>query len=303
MRRPGTTIIPDSEDDAAYSETSLKNSSPPHDVNALQLGGSSLSRSRSTHVIEDSEGDDDLSFNVTDPVSNRTRNRVSANVEVVIPAKTIGSPSDSSRSSWRGPSADETTGFNTPATSVGAAPESDKQKHRSRVNASERVSRLRSSTISRNSQRGTRRSAAALSADEVDNETADADAALAHALQMEEYEQPATKKQKTSANRGRGLEEELEELPDIDLTESELSDRLTPLPSLSPEPDFLYTVDDSEATEDEGFEALMNTGSHRRRALFNQLSHYGEQEDEDGTLLTWEEQRKKRRVSRSQPRC
>lgn len=301
MRKSATTIIPDSEDDAAYSGTSLKNSSPPRDVNALQLGGSSLSRSRSTHVVEDSEDDDNLSFNATDPVSTRTRNRVLGNVEVVIPAKAIGSPSDSSHSSWRGPSADETTGFNTPATSVGAAPESDKQKLRSRVNASERVSRLRSSTISRNtSQRGTKRSAAALSADEVDYETTDADAALAHALQMEEYEQPAVKKQKTSTNRGPSLEE-LEELSDMDVTESELSDRLTPLPSLSPEPDFLYAVDDSEATEDEGFEALVNAGSHRRRAFFNRLSDYGEQEDEDGTLLTWQEQRKKRRVSRSQP--
>lgn len=299
MRRPGTTI-PDSEDDAAYSGTSLKNSTPS---NSLQLGGSSLSRTRSTHVIQDSEDEDDGSLNTPDPVSTRTRNRASGNVEVVIPSKTNESPSDSSRSSWRGPSAEGTTGFNTPATSVGGAPESDNQKHRSRVNASERVSRLRTSTTSRNaSQRGTKRSAAALSADEVDNETADA--ALAHALQMEEYEQPAPKKRKTLTYRARDLQPEgdLQELPDTDVSESELSDRLTPLPSLSPEPDFIHAMDDSEATEDEDFAALASRGSQRRQAFFRRLSGYA-QEDDDGTLLTWEEQRKQRRVSSYQSRC
>lgn len=295
MRRPDTTI-PDSEDDAPYSGTSLKNSSPAPNSDVLQWGGSSLSRTRSTHVIQDSEDEDNVSLNVPDPVSKRTRNRASGNVQVVIPAKTDESPSVSSRSSWRGPSADGTTGFNTPATSVGVTPDSDTQKPRSRVNASERASRLRSTTLSRNaSQGGTKRSAAALSADEADSETTDA--ALAHALQMEEYEQPAAKRRRTSTNRSSGLQEELQELPDLDVTESELSDRLTPLPSLSPEPEFVYAMDDSEATEDEAFAALVSGGSQRRRAFFNRLSSYAPQEDDDGPLLTWEEQRKQRRVS------
>lgn len=299
MRRPDTTI-PDSEDDAPYSGTSLKNSSPAPNSDVLQWGGSSLSRTRSTHVIQDSEDEDNVSLNVPDPVSKRTRNRASGNVQVVIPAKTDESPSVSSRSSWRGPSSDGTTGFNTPATSVGVAPDSDTQKPRSRVNASERASRLRSTTLSRNaSQGGTKRPAAALSADEADSETTDA--ALAHALQMEEYEQPAAKKRKTSTNRASGLEEELQELPDLDVTESELSDRLTPLPSLSPEPEFVYAMDDSEATEDEAFAALVSGGSQRRRAFLNRLSSYASQEDDDGPLLTWEEQRKQRRVSPYQP--
>lgn len=225
---------------------------------------------------------------------------MSGNVEVVIPAKTDGSPSDSSRSSWRGPSADGTPGLNTPATSVGAAPEPDTQKPRSRVNASERASRLRSTTMSRKpSQKGTKRSAAALSADDMDSETADA--ALAYALQMEEYEQPAAKKQKTLGNRARGLQE-LQELSDTGTTESELSDRLTPLPSLSPESEFASSIDDSEATEDEDSGFLVSIGSQRRQTLFNRLSNYAPQVNEDGSLLTWEEQRKQRRVSPFQSR-
>lgn len=302
MKRRNITI-PDSEDDAACSGTSLKNSSPVPDSNSLRLSGSSLSKTRSTHVIQDSEDEDNVSLNAPDPISKRTRNRASGNVEVVIPAKANASPSDSSRSSWRGPSAEGTTGFNTPATSVGVAPDSDTQKPRSRVNASARFSRLRSGASSQNpSRRGTKRSAATLSADGVDSESTDA--ALARALQMEEYEQPAAKKRKTLLNSARDSEElELQELPDLDITESELSDRLTPVSSLSPEPDFIYAGDDSEATEDEDFAAMVSGGSQRRRAFFNRLANHAQDEDEDGTLLTWEDQRKQRRVSRFYSPC
>lgn len=295
MRKPGT-IIPDSEDDAVYSGTSLKNSSPLHHQDSLQWGGSSLSRSRSTNVIPDSEDEGDDSLNVPSPVSTRTRNRVSVNVEVVIPVNKDESPSDSSRSSLGGPSADGTTGFNTPATSVGVATESDIKKPRTRVNASERASRLRSNTMSRStSERGTKRSAAAFSADEVDSENADA--ALAYALQVEEYEQPAPKKRKTLFNSARGPGKQgLNDQLDSDVSESELSDRLTPLSPLSPELEFFNITDDSEATEDEDLAVVERRGSQRRQAFFNRLANYAD-EDEDDSLLTWEEQRKLRRVS------
>lgn len=290
-------MIPDSEDDALSSGTSSKDSSSLRHPSSLRRGGSSPLKYRSTHVIQDSEDEVDDNLDVPELVPTRPRDHASGGIEVVIPAKKDGSPSDSSRSSLvGGPSAEGSAGFNTPATSVGVATESDIKQARRRINASERASRLRSNKIAgRNSQRGTKRPPAVLSSDEADSEATDA--ALAYALQLEEYEQPAPKKQMTFFNSSRGPQTaKLQELPDIDSSDSELSDHWSLISSLPSEPEFSELPDDSEATEDEDRPLLERRGSHRRQAFFNRLANYGD-DDEDESLLTWEEQRKLRRVS------
>jgi DNA repair protein RAD16 len=280
-------MIPTSEDDVTSISTSLKNVSK---TESLRRGGPSLPRSRSTRVILDSEDEGDDGFGGSDPVSRiRTRSRASGTLEVVIPAMKDESATDSSRSSLGITSADGTTGFNTPATSVGAAAESDSKQSRKRVNASERAARLQQNTVTRRtSLRGTKRSAAAMSVDDIDQEATDA--ALARALQMEEYGKPNSKKQRTGFedvhDSARSLAERLDAMPpDAETSESELSDRITPVDS-EEEMAFKPTASDSE---DEFFPAT----EERVRQAFPPES----QADEDEDLPTWEEQRKLRRVS------
>lgn len=287
-------MIPDSEDDAPHSSTSLKNSSPLRQPEPLRRGGSPLARSRSSRVILDSEGeDDDDGFDGPNPVSTRTRTRASGNFEVVIPGTKDNTPTNSSRSSLGIFSADGTTGFNTPATSVGAGAESDTKKPRARVNASERAARLQSNTASRRiSQRGTKRSAAAISVDETDQDTTDA--ALARALQIEEYEKPRPKKRRTVFedvhDQARSLAERLDAMPPGgESTESELSDRITPLDSEEEEVFFPRASD----SEDELGSAVEESDPSHGRLTFP--AEFYDEEDED--LPTWEEQRKIRRVS------
>ncbi|KAJ5218271.1 DNA repair protein RAD16 [Penicillium cinerascens] len=296
MRRPDTIVIPDSEDDAPHSSTPLKNSSPLRQPEPLRRGGSSLARSRTSRVIMDSEGeDDDDAFDGPNPVSTRTRTRASGNFEVVIPGTKDNTPTDSSRSSLGIFSADGTTGFNTPATSVGAGAESDTKntkKPRARVNASERAARLQSNTASRRtSQRGTKRSAAAISVDETDQDTTDA--ALAHALQIEEYEKPRPKKRRTVFEdvheQARSLAERLDAMPPGgELTESELSDRITPLDS---EEEEMFSPRASDSEDELVFAVEESDPSHGRLAF---PAEFYDEEDED--LPTWEEQRKIRRM-------
>lgn len=249
MRTPNTIVIPDSEDDAPHSSTSLKNSSPLRQPEPLRRGGSSLARSRSSRVIVDSEGEDDDGFDGPNPVSTRTSTHASGNFEVVIPGTKDNTPANSSRSSLGIFSADGTTGFNTPATSVGADAESDTKKSRARINASERAARLHSNTASRRiSQRGTKRSTAAISVDETDQDTSDA--ALARSLQIEEYEKPRPKNGRTVFedvhDQARCLAERLDAIPPGgESTESELSDRITPLDSEEEEV-FFPRASDSE---------------------------------------------------------
>lgn len=289
-------MLPNIEDDALSSRTSSKDPSPLHHPSSLRQGGSSLSKSRSTRVIQDSEDEVDDNLDVPEIVPTKPKDHASRNIEVVIPVKKDGSPSASSRSSLtRGPSVDGTTGFNTPATSVGVTPDLDIKQPHTRINASERASRLRSSRIAgRNSQRGTKRPATLLSSDEVDSETTDA--ALAYALQVEEFEQPAPKKQKTVSNSARDRQRpKLQELPGLLSSDSELSDDWSMISSLPSEPEFAESADDSEASEEEDRPLLERRGSHRRQAFFNRLANYGD-EDEDESLPTWVEQRKLRRV-------
>lgn len=296
MRKPGN-VIPDSEDDSLYSGMSLKDYSPSPRPDFVQRGGSPLSQSRASHVIRDSGDEGDGGQNVSGSISKRTRNRTLGNIEVVIPTKKDGSPSDSSGSSLGGPSASGTTGFNTPATSVGVTTESDIKKPRARVNASERASRLQSSSTSRRtSQRGTKRDLDSFTAWMADSE--ETDAALAYATRAVEPDVPAPKKRKTMSSARVFDKQELRELLDTDLSESEMSDRLSSLSSLSGL-EYSDLPEGSEASEDEGF-AAMERGAPRFHQASNRLLAFDNQEDPDDPLLTWEEQRKLRRVSPSQ---
>lgn len=113
-----------------------------------------------------------------------------------MPGKKTESPSDSTASSSRDVrSPDETPGTTTPATSVGVGAESEIKLPRTRVNATARAQQIRSTTRPTQAlQRGTKRSASSMSAANTKD-----DAALAEALQNEEYmaSVPAAKKQKT----------------------------------------------------------------------------------------------------------
>ncbi|KAJ6134279.1 DNA repair protein RAD16 [Penicillium sp. IBT 18751x] len=288
MRRPSATIIPDSEDDVQSSSASLKHSSPLRQAVSLRRGGSSLSRSRTTRVIPDSEDDADDGFDGPSPVSRRTRTRASGNFEVVIPAKQDDASTDSSRSSLGITSVDGATGLSTPATSVGGAAESDIKKPRKRVNASERVARLQSNTVTRRtSLRGTKRSAAAM---ETDQEATDE--ALARALQMDEYGESRIKKQRTSLDdfedSARSLAERLDAMPpDTELSESELSDRITPADT---EEEVVYQPSGSDSEN----EFLSASGERENRR--HRLPVPPEFDADDDELPTWEEQRKTRRM-------
>ncbi|KAJ5124593.1 Zinc finger RING-type [Penicillium bovifimosum] len=204
--------IPDSEDDSHFSETSLKNSSPLRRSSrsvAPRVGGSSLSRSRS-RVIQDSEAEEDDDVSLSGSVA--PSNSASARLAVVVPTKN-DSPSDSNSNS-RSSLENLSPGYSTPATSVGAGVSGSNAKATARVNAADRTKRLQSSALSLGVTRGRKRSAPASVEDDdgsdvplahtrkkraatgatrtasTNSDPEVSDAALAHALQMEEYENP-----------------------------------------------------------------------------------------------------------------
>ncbi|KAL3477844.1 SNF2 family N-terminal domain-containing protein [Aspergillus californicus] len=121
-------------------------------------------------------------------------------LEVAIPSKKARSRRSPSSSDVIGDtSGDGITGYDTPATSAVATPaESDMGLPRKRVSASTRAQELRSSTLSLGGHKGLKRSLAT----EKDNYFAseNADAALARSLQLQEYQQTSSKRQKTSAD-------------------------------------------------------------------------------------------------------
>jgi hypothetical protein len=137
-----------------------------------------------------------------------------------------------------------------------------------------------------------------MSVDETDQETTDA--ALARALQLEEYEEPLPKKRRTIFEdvhlSARSLAERLDAMPPgAELTESELSDRITPLDS-EEEEIFHPPASDSEVEFVSAAEEGEERGPSRRRLTF----FYDAETQEaiiSGDLPTWEEQRKIRRVS------
>ncbi|KAJ5114563.1 hypothetical protein NUU61_000322 [Penicillium alfredii] len=293
MKKKPSTTIPDSEDDAPFSGTSFKDSSPLPQPVPLRSGGSSHSNSRTTRVIHDSEDDGADTLDLPGPMA--TGNRVSGNLEVVIPVKKSESESPSeftSRDSSGNPSLDGITGYSTPATSVGVtAAESDsKPRTRTRINASTRAQQLRSSALSLQSlPRGKKRPAASMEADEAVREATDA--ALAHALQIEEYDR-SSKKQKTTQNAYSENQEDsgtsTRSLHDSDLTD--LDQSLSPL---SQEPEDLFQPDYYQKFS-EGEDDDMNQGDYEDEIARSGAGNGSS--DDDEPPLSWEEQRKARRV-------
>lgn len=283
-------MIPDSEDDAFHSGTSLGNSSPPRRTQPQRKP--SHSRTRTSRVIQDSEDDGLAGLDLDSSNPPATKHESTMAVKVVIPSTKDTSPSDSCGSSGTR-SADGTTGCSTPATSVGTPAESSIKRTRGRVSASDRAQSLRASTITRRAslrgQRGTKRSAdaAAHSEDEASPETSDA--AIAYALQMEEYEQPPPKKQKTSAPKcswqtAQTIQEILDASSDSELSQWSLIDK-----SLNSEDDLDFHSDSDEEERKERDEDEQDDWDTYGREMAA--------EDEDGLPLSWEEQRKARRVS------
>lgn len=306
--RPRTTI-PDSDDDSQFSETSLRNSSPLRRSSRsgpLRAGGSSLSRSR-PRVIPDSEADEDGYVGLSD--SAAPDNFASGSIAVVVPVKNESASDSNSRSSLGNLS----TGYSTPATSVGAAvTEPDTKiatKTSARINAADRVKKLQSSALSLGaSQRGRKRSAAALAEDDdasdvplahafkkrtvkrptgalsVQTDLEASDTALAHTLQMEEYEYPRpTTEQRLLVDKFIDEHSEYDSDPDS---------RPVFFSPLSPEPpELLHSgVADSDTSED----PLEGRSLSPLWEGLNDDIH----DPEADLPPTWEEQRKARRVSR-----
>lgn len=282
-------MIPDSEDDALHSGTSWRDSSPPRRVQPQRKP--SHSRTQTARVIQDSEDDGLSGLDQDASKTPATHNDTTIAVKVVIPSKKDVSPSDSCGSSGIR-STDGTTACTTPATSIGTPTESTIKRTRGRVSASDRAQSLRTSTMTRRAslrgQHGLKRSAeaAALSEDEASPETSDA--AIAYALQMEEYEQheqPPPKKQKTSAPKrswrtAQTISEILETSSDSELSQWGFVDSEDDL-------DFESDSDEGVGQERDGDE--QDDSDAYRRALAA--------EDEDDLPPSWEEQRKARRVS------
>lgn len=217
------------------------------------------------------------------------------------------SPSDSNSRTSLG---NQSTGYSTPATSVGAAAtEPDAKiptKTSARINAADRVKRLQSSTLFLGtSQRGRKRSAAVLAEDDddasdvplahaykkrsvkrptgalsVQTDFEASDTALANALQMEEYKYPrATAEQRLLVDKF--IDEHLE-------YDSDPDSRPVFFSPLSPEPPGL--LHSGAAYSDTSEDPLEGTSPS--------LLEEGVNDDSEADLPpTWEEQRKARRVS------
>lgn len=294
-RRSQAAVIPDSEDDA-LSGTSLRNSSPP------RRQAPRRKPSHSSRVIQDSEDDGLAGLDSDSPNLSTTQNDSAMAVKVVIPTKKDVSPSDSCGSSGIR-STDGTTGCSTPATSVGTPVESSLKRTRGRVNASDRAQSLRTSIMTRRvslrGQRGTKRSAddAALSEDEASLETSDA--AIAHALQMEEYEQPAPKKHKTAALKRSGqrapiVPEILDSSSDSELSEWDLIDK-----SLNSEED-MYSSDGSfyqKGPREQPGEQAQEDDDEDDSSDWDAWDRRRREENQADLPPSWDEQRKARRVS------
>lgn len=228
-------------------------------------------------------------------------NSASGRIEVVVPMKNE-SPSDSNSRSSLG---NLTTGCSTPATSVGAAvTEPDTKvaiKTSARINAADRVKKLQSSALSLGaSQGGRKRSAAALAEDtgasdvslthaskkravkrpmgtlSVQNDLETSDAALAHALQMEEYDYP-----RPTTEQGSLVDKFVDEHLEYD---SDPDSRPVSFSPLSPEPPgLLHSGVASSDTSEDPLEDGLDDDLH---------------DSEADLPPSWEEQRKARRVSR-----
>lgn len=126
-----------------------------------------------------------------------------SNIEISIPVNKASSSGQSSPVSTGGASGEGTNGYDTPATNVTTTPADSVSNNKvpKRVSASARARELRSSTFSlQHAARSLKRNAASL---DEDSAMESSDAALARALQLEEYQAPDTKRRKTSRSKGR----------------------------------------------------------------------------------------------------
>ncbi|PYH81396.1 nucleotide excision repair protein [Aspergillus uvarum CBS 121591] len=116
-------------------------------------------------------------------------------IEISIPSRRAATLSESETSLLdEGSSGVSTRTYSTPATSTAATPvESDASGSKKRVSASARTRELHSSTMSLNSNRGLKRPAASMFSTSVTT-----DAALAEALQAQEYQGRSSKQPKSS---------------------------------------------------------------------------------------------------------
>ncbi|KAK2781526.1 DNA repair protein rad16 [Emmonsiellopsis sp. PD_33] len=147
----------------------------------------------------DSMGEDDsLDERLTAPrAQGKTTRRGGNNKAEIMVAVAIGNASStrSSSSSSDGGSLNTTDGYNTPATTANVTPAEPANSRSKRVSASARALALRTSNFAlRNSSLGTKRSANSISEDMSPAESSDA--ALARALQAEEYDDPSVKRPK-----------------------------------------------------------------------------------------------------------
>lgn len=134
--------------------------------------------------------------------------------------------------------------------------------------------------------------AAALSEDELSLETSDA--AIAYALQMEEYEQPLPKRQKTAApkrslQKAQPAQEILDVSSDSELSEWDIIDK-----SLNSEDD----LDENSDSEYDGEERQEGEEGQQDGEDAEEADEEMDEGNESDLLpLSWEEQRKARRVS------
>ncbi|KAK2782334.1 DNA repair protein rad16 [Onygenales sp. PD_12] len=142
--------------------------------------------------------DDSLDERLTAPrAQGKTTRRGGNNKAEIMVAVAIGNASStrSSSSSSDGGSLNTTDGYNTPATTANVTPAEPANSRSKRVSASARALALRTSNFAlRNSSLGTKRSANSISEDMSPAESSDA--ALARALQAEEYDDPSVKRPK-----------------------------------------------------------------------------------------------------------
>jgi DNA repair protein RAD16 len=136
-----------------------------------------------------------------------------------------------------------------------------------------------------------------LSEDEASLETSDA--AIAHALQMEEYEQPAPKKHKTAALKRSGqrapiVPEILDSSSDSELSEWDLIDK-----SLNSEED-MYSSDGSfyqKGPREQPGEQAQEDDDEDDSSDWDAWDRRRREENQADLPPSWDEQRKARRVS------
>ncbi|KAJ5946215.1 DNA repair protein RAD16 [Penicillium verhagenii] len=251
-------------EDGPLDSTSLNN---PSTVEPLQVSGSSHSKSGG-RVIKDSEDEGSDALDLDTAMDQYP----SATIEVVVPIRKHESPVDSSRSSLGVLSADGVTGYNTPATS----------------------------SVPCNSE-GTKRSVDEMVPEAIKTmDRFQLDAALARALQEEEYDQPQPAKRQKIAPRAtranvqvRDNEKtydmsDLESLPELnDYSSEELDDIESGI------------SDAFESDEDEELDTVPARRAPYSRAItiptIAPIDFVGNDEEDGELPLTWEEQRKHRR--------